>query len=649
MIDRTGVFKTSRVKILAIILSLLSTGFLVVSYFVYQDRSGSSHSFWRRERLSSIQPETGFNYIAPTKHPELSSHERPSIARVLENSILLSGPANALHDDIRKIGKGRFSFWHDSVYFSASDNSDPRINGRLYEISFPVPIGRTFAWILYGAAGFFSFISVFFLMQVPILRRTGHSFLVYLKKHCRLKLWVPVFLFLSMICFAVNFFGTDHLAYIISSTLRKNEVPFELLAQVRKGRTLNTEQYIQMFEPARYEMLGADYCNPRYQHSRPGITDPNTNSPNFIYDFEKLRAVEHLLSGVDRKRALRAIFASVTAGTNTNTEKHLALLRFLQKSSYHNTYWTPFYPNKTSVTDPLVLLELGEMMCGHVSRLAVDLWATTGNQARIVQLGGHHIAELYYDGKWHFFDADLFKNGQTVLDTDGNIPSLVELSQPSERFKVDALLEFGDILYRKEAPGFHLSTRYASYYYFSKAAYIPYPPQYYLKTANFPQESNFMYGWDYYQTIEDKERILYDGPVFYQPSRSDFEVVRLDKDKGTLHVEYIPSLDRDGDLLGYRTYVSNKSRGWDDSFFWGSQSAKKYWSNPDGWKPAMYEKMAQIPPHEVALIETKDTSIDIPVEAGKTYFLTVMPYDAHGERVGRKLYFMSNEIKVKVE
>ena len=126
-------------------------------------------------------------------------------------------------------------------------------------------------------------------------------------------------------------------------------------------------------------------------------------------------------------------------------------------------------------------------------------------------------------------------------------------------------------------------------------------------------------------------------------------MVRLDKDKRTLHVEYIPSLDRDADLLGYRIYLSNKSRGWDYSFFGGSQSAKKCWSNPDGWKPEMYEKMAQIPPHEVALIETKGTSIDIPVESGKTYFVTVMPYDAHGEMVGRKLYFASNEIKVRVE
>jgi glucan phosphoethanolaminetransferase (alkaline phosphatase superfamily) len=42
------------------------------------------------------------------------------------------GPAHTLHDLIRTTGKGRFSHWADVVYFSASDNTDPRLNGRRY-------------------------------------------------------------------------------------------------------------------------------------------------------------------------------------------------------------------------------------------------------------------------------------------------------------------------------------------------------------------------------------------------------------------------------------------------------------------------------------------------------------------------------------
>ena len=42
------------------------------------------------------------------------------------------GPAHAAHDDIRSIGLGRFSHWENYVVFSASDNSNPRLNGREY-------------------------------------------------------------------------------------------------------------------------------------------------------------------------------------------------------------------------------------------------------------------------------------------------------------------------------------------------------------------------------------------------------------------------------------------------------------------------------------------------------------------------------------
>jgi glycosyltransferase involved in cell wall biosynthesis len=92
---------------------------------------------WVSEPLTSIQAEMGFAYFAPTRHPELSSHKHPSPACVLENGMPLPGLGNALHDDIRQVGRGRYSFWHDRVYFSTSDNSDPCTNGRHYKISYP--------------------------------------------------------------------------------------------------------------------------------------------------------------------------------------------------------------------------------------------------------------------------------------------------------------------------------------------------------------------------------------------------------------------------------------------------------------------------------------------------------------------------------
>lgn len=54
-----------------------------------------------------------------------------SILKLYENGVEL-GPAHAVHDDIRNLGKGRFSHWGTTLLFSASDNTDPRTNGRTY-------------------------------------------------------------------------------------------------------------------------------------------------------------------------------------------------------------------------------------------------------------------------------------------------------------------------------------------------------------------------------------------------------------------------------------------------------------------------------------------------------------------------------------
>lgn len=45
------------------------------------------------------------------------------------------GPQHSLHQDIIEKGEGRFSNWDNWLYFSASDNSDPRANGRAYRVA----------------------------------------------------------------------------------------------------------------------------------------------------------------------------------------------------------------------------------------------------------------------------------------------------------------------------------------------------------------------------------------------------------------------------------------------------------------------------------------------------------------------------------
>ena len=119
---------------------------------IYLNREGVFSFGWRTAALADLQQESGFAYTAPTFRPELSAHEHPSLGEVWEDGHPLAGPGNGSHAEIRAIGHGRFSFWHELVYFSASDNSSPQANGRHYDIHYPLIVGRRIANIAYVAA-----------------------------------------------------------------------------------------------------------------------------------------------------------------------------------------------------------------------------------------------------------------------------------------------------------------------------------------------------------------------------------------------------------------------------------------------------------------------------------------------------------------
>jgi hypothetical protein len=99
-------------------------------------------------------PAQGNLYFLPLGTTWMNQAELVSSpAVVYENGAPLEFP-NSMHKDIRETGKGRYSIWNGYLYFSSSDNSDPRTNGRVYEIEWPTPIPPILQWISY-LAGFF--------------------------------------------------------------------------------------------------------------------------------------------------------------------------------------------------------------------------------------------------------------------------------------------------------------------------------------------------------------------------------------------------------------------------------------------------------------------------------------------------------------
>ncbi len=90
--------------------------------------------------VSRASHEIGHCYIAPIDAP--GSPDTPvrqaSSLQLLEDDVEL-GPAHSQHATIRELGGGAFSHWSgnadgkpQSLYFSASDNTDPTKNGRAY-------------------------------------------------------------------------------------------------------------------------------------------------------------------------------------------------------------------------------------------------------------------------------------------------------------------------------------------------------------------------------------------------------------------------------------------------------------------------------------------------------------------------------------
>ncbi len=74
-------------------------------------------------------------YDLPNLADRASNNSAPhrSVLVVCEDGRPL-GPGNAVHEDIRTKGQGRYSHWDQYLLFSTSDNTDPNLNGRQYEI-----------------------------------------------------------------------------------------------------------------------------------------------------------------------------------------------------------------------------------------------------------------------------------------------------------------------------------------------------------------------------------------------------------------------------------------------------------------------------------------------------------------------------------
>ncbi|MCB9896490.1 MAG: SPASM domain-containing protein [Planctomycetes bacterium] len=82
----------------------------------------------------TFRPETGLCFTAPVPREILDEAARSEApVHLLEDGVPLPIP-DALHDDVRNLGAGRYSVWGETLYLSSSDGSDPRSSGRRYAL-----------------------------------------------------------------------------------------------------------------------------------------------------------------------------------------------------------------------------------------------------------------------------------------------------------------------------------------------------------------------------------------------------------------------------------------------------------------------------------------------------------------------------------
>lgn len=114
-------------------------------------------------------PESGHAYWISLRRiaPDLiSDKDGVSPIVLLEDGVELEG--HALHADVRSRGGGLYSHWGSAILFSTRDGSDPRVNGRRYEVRLPPRIpwwhrgaqvallalaGLLLLWWLHGVLG----------------------------------------------------------------------------------------------------------------------------------------------------------------------------------------------------------------------------------------------------------------------------------------------------------------------------------------------------------------------------------------------------------------------------------------------------------------------------------------------------------------
>lgn len=99
---------------------------------------------------SKFKPAGGFAYSYPLPRNYTPRGAQAASARLRENGVMLSSYSSR-ETSVAKVGQGIFAISREGqLFLSATDNSDPRTNGRLYAIDTPLRVSKLIPAILFA-------------------------------------------------------------------------------------------------------------------------------------------------------------------------------------------------------------------------------------------------------------------------------------------------------------------------------------------------------------------------------------------------------------------------------------------------------------------------------------------------------------------
>lgn len=397
-----------------------------------------------------------------------------------------------------------------------------------------------------------------------------------------------------------------------------------------------TEAYIARFDVEEKAAAGMDIYSDAWDPERIGKP---LEEIDFVYDYDFALLEEKTLQlqYVDRRRALAMIFRQMTAGAKSETEKQICITDLLNEIEVNDgeKVLQAMYPDKRMVCDPLLLLELQEMRCGQVARIATDLYRAAGYDARLVQGNGHVWAEVFYEDDWHYLDADMYIVAEGPWTIGGRIPSTRELLETPEAWKMG------------RSNAFAFFPNYITDYYFG-AAVESGVLTYYVKTATLEEEINSdLYGWNHYETVEEPLDSIpdmenYDRPI---PDPPRWEEVTLGQD-GTVFLDWSTNEDEIEEPR-YRVIVLPQSRGWDTLTFEGDKNTEQFWAG-NSYRPEMYSIMGSFDWEKAQILRTTQSEAELTLDPGKQYWVSVQALDEYAEAKGILFCPTSSELALKI-